>query len=244
MQRPPYKERNAVVVVISSKARQIVYWRLLSLDKAELKQDPLLGEDWVVPLPLAESKDASADEAGKKPKKKSAKRGAAKQDVARDESKPSTSGEVTSIEGGEGDDDAGASTVSAGESSAAAIETGSASSVAAGNLPQGKHPATGGNARAELKLINPTSIKTILAASRPRPDSKDIVTLNEDSVINSFMAIVADLLKPEVNYSKAEVTSLVQLATNLAQTIKTPKLITVDRAFLVQALLDLLGSSS
>ena len=246
MQRPPYKERNAVVVVISDKARQIVYWRLLSLDKAKLKQEPLLGEDWVVPLPLAESKDASADEAGKKPKKKkSAKRGAAKQDVARDEGQPSISGEVTPLEGGEGED-AGASTVSAGESSAAASETGSASSVAAGNLPQGKHPATGGNARAELKLINPTSIKTILAASRPRPDSKDkdIVTLNEDTVINSFMAIVADLLKPEVNYSKAEVTSLVQLATNLAQTIKTPKLITVDRAFLVQALLDLLGSSS
>ncbi len=55
LQRPLYKERNAAVWVISDKERQIVYWRLLSLDKAKLKQDPLLGEGWVVPLPLEES---------------------------------------------------------------------------------------------------------------------------------------------------------------------------------------------
>ena len=58
------------------------------------------------------------------------------------------------------------------------------------------------------------------------------------------MATVADLLQPEVNYSAAEIKSLVQLAINLAQTIKTPKLVTVDRAFLLQSLTGLLTTSS
>ena len=106
------------------------------------------------------------------------------------------------------------------------------------------HPETEYNKPSELQLITPTSIKTILAVSQPRPESKDIVTLNEDAVINAVMATVADLLQPEVNYSVAEIKSLVQLAINLAQTIKTPKLITVDRAFLLQSLVGLLTTSS
>ena len=83
-----------------------------------------------------------------------------------------------------------------------------------------------------------------MAIAKPRAESKDIVTLNEEGVIDGVMAVVADLLKPEVNYSAAEIKDLLQVTINVAQMVKTPKLVTVDRALLVQSLVGLLTASS
>lgn len=68
LQHTPYKERNAVVLVIAETERQIAYWRLLSLDQAEHKTEPQRGDGWVVPLKREESAEnnaATSGEAGK-----------------------------------------------------------------------------------------------------------------------------------------------------------------------------------
>ncbi len=48
-QKPPFKERKGLVLVISDDSQQIVYWRLLSLEQAP-EQVQVLGEGWGAPL--------------------------------------------------------------------------------------------------------------------------------------------------------------------------------------------------
>ena len=271
------EKRHAVVLVLSAQESQIVYWRLLSLEQAE-QQEPLRGEGWVEPWPLAVSKAAAASGAAApliNPILLQAALSLAQQLTARayrvatldptmlarglqslaailHEQKLTFSEEqiedyldryLEQIHKVSLPEQAQTFDADYLERQLVALLTKVCEVAAAadGDLPQDQHPALESKTRPAL---TPLSIKAILALSQPRAESKDIVTLNEEGFIAGVMAVVADLGKPEVNYSAAEIKSLVQLATNVAQTIKPPKLITVDRAFLVQTLVDLLTISS
>ena len=227
MQRPLYKERNAAVWVISDKERQIVYWRLLSLDKAKLKQDPLLGEGWVVPLPLEES-EAAANDASEKPKKrkKSVKRGTAKQAVARDESQPATSGEVTLVKS---EKDAGASPSGEGEASDAAC-AGTAS------LPQGEvktNPA--------LDMTDGLDIAFDIAQQlADSADTDNVVTLDPAMLARGMQSYAAKLQNQKGQHTPESIKSYVGRYIDVAQTAPTPNGTMMDRTFLEQQLVALL----
>ena len=229
LQQRPYKERNALVLVVSDKERQIVYWRLLSLDKVKLKQDPLLGEGWVVPLPLeesAEDKAAAADD-GKKPnrsKKKSVKRGAAKQDVARDESQVATSGgEVTPVKS----ENAGATPSGEGEASAAACA------------------GTASKPQSEVKT-NPSLDKTDLfmafnVAQQLADSADNVVTLDSAMLARGLQAYVVMMHEQNDTCSQEQLKNYVERYIDKIQQVSSPeKAKTFDRSYLVQDLVALL----
>ena len=230
LQQRPYKERNALVLVVSDKERQIVYWRLLSLDKAKLKQEPLLGEGWVVPLPLEESaaSQAAADDAGErlKKRKKSVKRGTAKQAVVRDESQPATSGEVTPING---EKDGGAAPSGEGEASAAAC-AGTAS------LPQGEvktNPA--------LDMTDGLDIAFDIAQQlADSADADNVVTLDPAMLARGMQSYAAKLQNQKGQHTPESIKSYVGRYIDVAQTAPTPNGTMMDRTFLEQQLVALL----
>ena len=229
LQKPPFKERNAAVLVISEKHRQIVYWRLLSLDKVKLKQDPLLGEGWVVPLPLeesAEDKAAAADDGKKqnRSKKKSVKRGAAKQDVASDESQVATSGKVTPIKG---EKDAGAAPSGEGEASAAACA------------------GTASKPQSEVKT-NPSLDKTDLfmafnVAQQLADSADNVVTLDSAMLARGLQAYVVMMHEQNDTCSQEQLKNYVERYIDKIQQVSSPeKAKTFDRSYLVQDLVALL----
>ncbi len=228
LQQRPYKERNALVLVISDKDRQIVYWRLLSLDKVKLKQEPLLGEGWVEPLPLEESVESKAtpsDEAGKKPKK------AAQQVVARDEGLAASSGEGTPRKG---EKEAGAAQVSERGASA---ETGSASSSAGGNRPQ---VLTKHKSKRQTATIATLIDITIEVAQSRATDSEHQVMFDLSALSATIKALAAKIQAQKEQYTSDDIKSLVEFYLDLAQSTATTQAKACDRDYLEQQVVALL----
>ena len=223
LQQRPYKERNALVLVISDKDRQIVYWRLLSLDKVKLKQEPLLGEGWVEPLPLEESVESKAtpsDEAGKKPKK------AAQQVVARDEGLAASSGEGTPRKG---EKEAGAAPSSEGEVSAAACA------------------GTESKSQSEVKtnpLLDMTDLDIAFDIAQQLADNADadnIVTLDPAMLARGMQSYAAKLQNQKGTCSQDQIKNYIERYIDQIQQVALPKKAKAfDRDYLEQKLVALL----
>ena len=183
----------------------------------------------MVPLPIeesAEDKAAAADD-GKKPnrsKKKSVKRGAAKQDVASDESQVATSGKVTPIKG---EKDAGAAPSGEGEASAAACA------------------GTASKPQSEVKT-NPSLDKTDLfmafnVAQQLADSADNVVTLDSAMLARGLQAYVVMMHEQNDTCSQEQLKNYVERYIDKIQQVSSPeKAKTFDRSYLVQDLVALL----
>ena len=217
-QHPRFVSSNAVVLVISERYRQIVYWRLLSLDKKKAEQDPLIMDGWIEPLKRT-AVDATLS------KKKSAPRSAAKQDdVARDEGRPATSGEVTTRKG---EEEAG-SAPSGDVKASAAVVAGTAS-----------------KSQSEVKT-NPSLDKTDLfiafdIAQQLADSADNVVTLDPAMLARGLQSYVAMMQEQKGTCSQEQIKDYVGRYIDQIQQVALPeKAKTFDCTYLEQKLVALL----
>ena len=213
-QKPPFKERKGLVLVISDDSQQIVYWRLLSLEQAP-EQVQVLGEGWGAPLVTHDG------QAPNKQKKASGNKASGQQAQA-----PNAQ--------------SAAQPVTATTKVIAANSTATKNSL---NEAQTQDAHSDAHEGQEVEQITPMAVSVFLSMSKPQAQTTDQVELNAEALINGVMEFARQLQESNEGMSADQIRKMVALIIKGAQQVPACDS-AVDRKLLLGNLVNLLASQA